>query len=56
MNEKDKNNADLREYWDRLVLLLITEPRKGWEREFQQITRREIERLAIRGDERGRHE
>ena len=37
----------LRETWDRLVLLLITEPRKGWEKEFHEITRREVERLAI---------
>lgn len=46
------NNAKLQEIWDRLVLLLITEPRKGWEREFTEITRREIERLAIREGER----
>jgi hypothetical protein len=37
----------LRETWDRLVLLLITQPRDGWEAEFEEITRREIERLAI---------
>ena len=37
----------LRETWDRLVLLLITRPRDGWEPEFEEITRREIERLAI---------
>ncbi len=37
----------LRETWDRLVLLLISEPRKGWELEFEEITRREIERLAV---------
>ena len=37
----------LRESWDRLVLLLITQPREGWESEFEEITRREIERLAI---------
>ena len=35
-----------RETWDRLVLLLIAQPREGWEPEFQEITRREIERLA----------
>ncbi len=39
--------AKLREIWDRLVLLLISEPRKGWEREFHQITRREVERLEV---------
>jgi hypothetical protein len=37
----------LRETWDRLVLLLITQPREGWEPEFEEITRREIERLAV---------
>ncbi|MDP9476415.1 MAG: hypothetical protein M3R38_12165 [Actinomycetota bacterium] len=42
----DATNARLRETWDRLVLLLIAEPREGWEREFREITRREIERLA----------
>ena len=36
-----------RETWDRLVLLLITQPRDGWEHEFEEITRREIERLAV---------
>jgi hypothetical protein len=40
----DKN---LREIWDRLVLLLIAQPREGWEPEFEEITRREIERLAV---------
>ncbi len=47
MREMDATDARYRETWDRLVLLLITEPRKGWEREFGEITRREIERLAI---------
>jgi hypothetical protein len=37
----------LRETWDRLVLLLIAQPREGWEPEFDEITRREIERLAV---------
>jgi hypothetical protein len=37
----------LRETWDRLVLLLICEPREGWEREFGEITRREVERLEV---------
>jgi hypothetical protein len=36
-----------RETWDRLVLLLIARPREGWESEFEEIIRREIERLAI---------
>jgi len=38
---------DKREFWDRLVLLLISVPREGWEPEFEEITRREIKRLAI---------
>jgi hypothetical protein len=41
------NRNDLRETWDCLVLLLIARPLDGWETEFDQITRREIERLAI---------
>ena len=35
------------ETWDRLVLLLIAQPREGWESKFEEITRREIERLAV---------
>jgi hypothetical protein len=37
---------DSRVIWDRLALLLLVQPREGWEREFEKITRREIERLA----------
>jgi len=44
------------EIWDRLVLLLITQPREGWEPEFEEITRREIERLAIPVGESGSDE
>ena len=43
----------LRETWDRLVLLLIAQPREGWEPEFEEITRREIERLRLPERERG---
>jgi hypothetical protein len=46
----------LRETWDRLVLLLITQPRKGWEPEFEEISRREIERLATPASESERDE
>jgi hypothetical protein len=48
-------NNKLLETWDRLVLLLIARPREGWELEFEEITRREIERLAVpvEGSERG---
>jgi hypothetical protein len=38
---------DFRETWDRLVLLLIARPLHGWEAEFEDITRREIERLTV---------
>jgi hypothetical protein len=44
----------LSETWDRLVLLLIARPIEGWELEFEEITRREIERLAVPTPERGR--
>ena len=37
----------LRETWDRLVLLIIAQPQKGWESEFEEIIRHEIERLNI---------
>jgi hypothetical protein len=46
----------LRETWDRLVLLLIARPCEGWEPEFEAITRREIERLAIPTGEQERGE
>jgi hypothetical protein len=44
---EDATDNRLRETWDRLVLLLIARPREGWEPEFEEITRREIERLAV---------
>jgi len=43
----------LRELWDRLVLLLIAQPREGWEAEFTEITRRQIGRLAVPQDAQG---
>jgi hypothetical protein len=49
-------NTKLRETWDRLVLLLIAQPREGWEPEFEEITRREIERLAVPAAEIGHDE
>ena len=33
------------EQWDRMALLLIARPLDGWEAEFEEIARREIERL-----------
>ncbi len=44
---EDTLDIDRREICDRLVLLLIAQPREGWEPEFEEITRREIERLAV---------
>jgi len=44
---EDAVDNRLRETWDRLVLLLIAQPLEGWEPEFEEITRREIERLAV---------
>ncbi len=51
VREANAAGAKLREAWDRLVLLLIAEPRKGWEREFHEITRREVERLELPNSE-----
>ena len=56
MRDVDNGKAKLLETWDRLVLLLISYPREGWESEFDHITRREIERLAISSDEQDRDE
>ena len=51
VREANAADAKLRETWDRLVLLLIAEPSKGWEREFHEITRREFERLELPNSE-----
>jgi len=51
---EDAVNNRLSETWDRLVLLLIARPREGWESEFEEITRREIERLAVPAEEQQR--
>ena len=51
VREAKAADAKLRETWDRLVLILIAEPRKGWEREFHEITRREVERLELPNSE-----
>jgi hypothetical protein len=37
---------DRNETWDRLTLLLIVQPREGWEDIYEEITHREVERLA----------
>jgi hypothetical protein len=49
--QESATDNKLREIWDRLVLLLMSQPRDGWEPEFHEITRREIERLAVLGAE-----
>ena len=43
----DRSEDKLRETWDRLVILLAARPRQGWEREFAEIARREVERLRV---------
>jgi hypothetical protein len=53
---EDAAENKLREMWDRLVLLLIARPREGWESEFEEIIRREIERLAVPAGESERDE
>ena len=42
---------DSRVIRDRLALLLIAQAREGWEREFEEIMRREIELLALAATE-----
>ena len=49
MSESVADNKH-RETWDRLILLLIAQPREGWESEFSEITRREIGRLTVPQD------
>jgi hypothetical protein len=45
-----------RESLDRLTLLLISRPEEGWEKEFKDITRREIERLTVPAGKKERDE
>ena len=45
--ERATTNTKHRESIDRLTLLLISHPEEGWEEEFKNITRREIERLTV---------
>ena len=51
---QDVYDNKLRETWDRLALLLITQPREDWEPEFEEVTRREVERLAVPAGEQKR--
>ncbi len=53
---EDALNIDRREICDRLVLLLIAQPRQGYESQFEEIVRREIQRLATPVGESGRDE
>ena len=53
---EDTTNNRVCETWDRLVLLVIARPREGWKPEFEEITRREIERLAVPAGEGERDE
>jgi len=46
----------LRETSERLTLLLIAQPREGWEDEFEELIRREVERLAVPVSEGDRNE
>jgi hypothetical protein len=46
----------LRETSERLALLLIAQPREGWEDEFEELIRREVERLAVPAGEQERDE
>lgn len=43
----------LRETSERLALLLIAQPREGWESEFEELIHREIERLELPVGESG---
>ena len=45
-----------RETSERLALLLIAKPREGWEDEFEELMRREVERLAVPVGESGHDE
>lgn len=44
---EDTTNIKLHETSERLALLLITRPREGWESEFEELIRREVERLIV---------
>jgi hypothetical protein len=54
--ERATTNTEHREFLDRLTLLLISRPEEGWEKEFKDITRREIERLTVPVGEQERDE
>ncbi len=43
----EPKNDNHREALDRLLLLLVSEPKPGWEDEFEDLTRREVQRLRV---------
>ena len=49
---EDTPNNKLVETSERLALLLIAQPRQGWENEFEELIHREIERLTVPAGER----
>jgi hypothetical protein len=54
--ERATTDSGHRESLDRLTLLLISRPEEGWDKEFKDITRREIERLTVRSGNQERDE
>lgn len=54
--ENDGTDNDHQDTIDRLGLLLISQPREGWEKEFEEIKRRLIERVYGPFEERERDE
>jgi hypothetical protein len=54
MEDTPKNK--LVETSERLALLLIAQPRQGWENEFEELIHREIERLTVPAGESERNE
>ncbi len=46
-------DSKYRETSERLALLLIAQPREGWEEEFEELVRREVERLTVPPDTGG---
>jgi len=53
---EDTPNNKLVETSERLALLLIAQPRQGWENEFEELIHREIERLTVPAGESERNE
>lgn len=54
-NEPAHAAMPAQESWDRLTLLLIAQPRTGWEDIYEEITRREIERLAPKSEKKNKN-